>query len=120
MSETALTLAFLPLDPATVGHTLVIPKKHIADIWEADDESLAACISHVRRIADAAWRAFQPEGLNIIQSNGTAATQSVFHLHFHVVPRWPDDQFGLTWPDNPRLDSEQEVVVTRLRDALRD
>lgn len=120
VSERDLSFAFLPLNPATLGHALVVPKKHVSDIWDADDELLAGCISHVRQIAAAAWRAFQPEGLNIIQSNGTAATQSVFHLHFHVLPRWPDDKFNLVWPENPPIDTSPDVVATRLRDALRD
>ncbi|MFC2285285.1 MAG: HIT domain-containing protein, partial [Corynebacterium matruchotii] len=81
------TVAFFPLRPATFGHTLVVPRRHIPDIWglpEAD----AACLSRaVLRVAAALRAAVAPAGLNIIQSSGAAATQTVPHLHVHLVPR---------------------------------
>lgn len=92
------TVAFFPVEPAALGHTLVIPRRHVADIWELGDE-LACRLSMVTlNAARAIRRAMQPDGLNIIQSNGAAATQTVFHLHVHVVPRWEGDAIGRIWP----------------------
>ena len=92
------TVAFFPLEPATLGHTLVVPRRHVADIWELDDELACRLATVTLRAANAIRRAMQPEGLNIIQSNGAVATQTVFHLHIHLVPRWERDGIGRIWP----------------------
>jgi histidine triad (HIT) family protein len=92
------TVAFFPIEPAALGHTLVAPRRHVADIWELDDELVCRLGMVTLRAAHAIRRAMQPDGLNIIQSNGAAATQTVFHLHVHVVPRWGGDAIGRIWP----------------------
>ena len=92
------TVAFFPTEPATLGHTLVIPRRHVADIWELGDALACRLAIITLRTAHAIRRAMQPDGLNIIQSNGAAATQTVFHLHVHVVPRWEADAIGRIWP----------------------
>lgn len=92
------TVAFFPIEPATLGHTLVIPRRHVVDIWELGDELGCRLTMVTLRAAHAIRQAMQPHGLNIIQSNGTAATQTVFHLHVHVVPRWEGDGIGRIWP----------------------
>lgn len=98
--RTDQVLAFFPLEPATLGHTLVIPRKHVRDIWELDDDTAAALAVATLRVASAVRDAMRIDGLNIIQSNGEAATQSVMHLHVHVVPRWHHDRMGPIWPEN--------------------
>lgn len=92
------TVAFFPMEPATLGHTLVIPRRHVADIWELGDELACRLAMVTSKAAHAIRRAMEPDGLNIIQSNGAAATQTVFHLHVHVVPRWEGDGIGRIWP----------------------
>lgn len=91
-------VAFFPLEPATLGHTLVIPRRHVRDIWEVDDEIARLLATVTLRAAHAIRRAMKPDGLNVIQSNGEAATQTVFHLHIHIVPRWEGDSIGRIWP----------------------
>lgn len=109
-------VAFFPLRPATLGHTLVVPRRHIPDIWELP-EADAACLSRtVLRVATALRAAVTPDGLNIIQSNGVAATQTVPHLHVHLVPRWAADVMGPIWPANPP--SHPPQVLDNLRDKL--
>ena len=109
-------VAFFPLRPATLGHTLVVPRRHIPDIWELP-EADAACLSRtVLRVATALRAAVTPDGLNIIQSNGVAATQTVPHLHVHLVPRWAADAMGPIWPANPP--SHPPQVLDNLRDKL--
>lgn len=93
-----VTVAFFPIEPATLGHTLIIPRRHVADIWELDDELMRCLGTATLRAAHAIRRAIEPDGLNIIQSNGSAATQTVFHLHVHVLPRWAGDGIGRIWP----------------------
>ncbi len=81
------TLAIMDVMPQADGHTLVIPKAPAADLFEASPESLAATIATTQRVARAVRKAFTAPGVMIAQLNGAAAGQSVFHLHFHVIPR---------------------------------
>lgn len=91
-------LAFFPLEPATPGHTLVIPRTHVPDVWAAPAPLVAELMTGVLRVGEAINAAIHPEGMNLITSAGKAAEQTVFHLHLHVVPRWTRDGFGRIWP----------------------
>lgn len=86
--EDDLVLAYLDINPFTKGHTLVIPKKHSANLLETDDETLAAVITRVKKIAAHLKAKLGADGFNILQNNGEAAGQTVHHLHFHIVPRY--------------------------------
>jgi histidine triad (HIT) family protein len=77
-------VAFCPLHPATPGHTLVVPRRHVPDIWALDDDTAARLTRATLRLAGVMRRPLAPEGLNIIQSNGAAATQTVGHLHVQL------------------------------------
>ena len=113
-------VALLPLEPATLGHILVIPREHIPDIWSLDDETAHALTDATMRIARAVRAAISMDGLNIIQSNGEAATQSVFHLHIHVVPRQADDGMGRIWPPETNWsDHAKNDAQDKIRAALR-
>lgn len=113
-------LAFFPLNPATPGHTLVIPKTHIADLWQADEPLTSDLMGAVIRVGRAIDRALSPEGMNLITSAGETAEQTVFHLHLHVVPRWKRDGFGKIWPlETTYEDAELGDVADRIRAACR-
>lgn len=114
-------IAFFPVDPATPGHTLVIPRAHVADLWDLDASLGADLMGAVVRVGRAITAALKPEGMNLITSAGTAAEQTVFHLHLHVVPRWTRDGFGQIWPvKGKRYQDEQlEDVADRIRAACR-
>lgn len=109
-------VAFFPLRPATFGHTLVVPRRHIPDIWELPEQTAAHLSRTVLRGAAALRAAAAPDGLNIIQSSGAAATQTVPHLHAHLVPRWAADAMGPIWPAKPP--SHPPQVLDDLRDTL--
>jgi len=114
-------VAFFPLEPATLGHTLVVPRQHVIDIWSLDEDTGAQLARVTMRLAKVMRRALQPEGLNVIQSNGEAATQTVCHLHVHVVPRWAGDAVGRIWP--PETDysqGEKDAAWETLRAACRE
>ena len=81
------TLAFMDIMPQADGHTLVVPKVAGEDLFTTPPESVAAAMRTVQKVAGAVKKAFGPPGVMIAQLNGSAAGQSVFHLHFHVIPR---------------------------------
>ena len=114
----AHVVAFFPQNPATVGHTLVIPTDHITDIWELDEATAVTLTAYTLRVARAVKQALSPDGLNIIQSNGAAATQTVGHLHVHVVPRWTGDAMAQIWPSESRSAEHSEGEVLREGEAL--
>ncbi|TQJ91651.1 HIT family protein [Streptomyces sp. SLBN-31] len=119
VAETAQTLTFLPVHPAHAGHVLVVPRRHVADIWELDGPTAAAVGAEVLRAAHAVRAAHRPEGLNIIQSSGEVATQSVPHVHVHVVPRYLGDRMPRLWPEKGEEDQDLlDDSARRLRAAF--
>lgn len=113
-------VAFFPTEPATPGHTMVIPRVHVPDLWALDDPALGAeVMAAVIRVGRAIQAAVQPEGLNLISSAGAVAEQTVFHMHLHVVPRWRRDGFDAIWaPATQQIDDEsRERLAVRIREA---
>jgi histidine triad (HIT) family protein len=96
------TLAFMDINPANPGHTLVIPKRHVRDVYELDEETAAAVMKATARVARAIKRALQPDGMNLVQSNERAGGQEIFHFHIHVIPRWYGDGLRLARPPEVR------------------
>ena len=86
--EDDVVLAYLDISPFTEGHTLVIPKAHSEGLLDTPDETLAAVLARVRKVAAHLKSALPCDGFNILQNNGEAAGQTVKHLHFHIVPRY--------------------------------
>jgi histidine triad (HIT) family protein len=101
-------VVFFPGDPATIGHTLVIPRRHVPDIWSVEAQLAAQLGRATVKVALAVRNAMHPEGLNVIQSNGEAASQTVQHLHIHVVPRWHADAIGRIWPPETTFPESQK------------
>jgi histidine triad (HIT) family protein len=114
-------VAFFPLEPATLGHTLLVPTAHIPDIWALEDIQASALAVATLRVAHAVKAAMSPDGLNVIQSNGEAATQTVPHVHVHVVPRWLGDGMGPIWPAESNWSEQQKTdALQAIRDAMGD
>lgn len=109
-------VAFFPLNPATKGHTLVIPRRHVADVWELDVPLGAQLMAAVVRVGKAVLEAVRPEGMNLISSKGAAAEQSVFHLHLHILPRWEKDDLGRIWPKKTAYEAiDLDALAERIR-----
>lgn len=107
--------AFLDISQVTKGHTLLIPKKASANIFETDEETMKHIGAALPKVANAIKRAFNPDGLNIIQNNGQFADQSVFHIHFHLIPRYENDidGFGYKWETHEDIlnnDAKQQIA----------
>jgi histidine triad (HIT) family protein len=113
-------VAFFPLEPATPGHTLIVPTVHVPTLWEADLDLAAELMKAVVLVGRAIQDAAAPDGMNLITSAGAVAEQTVFHLHLHVVPRWSGDGFGAIWPRENRYEDPErlEGLAERIRDAF--
>ncbi|MFZ5835259.1 MAG: HIT family protein [Pseudomonadota bacterium] len=85
--ETAEILAFMDIMPQSPGHCLVIPKKHAPNLHEVSADDAATLIRATRHLAGAVNTALKPDGIGVYQFNGSAAGQTVFHIHFHIIPR---------------------------------
>jgi histidine triad (HIT) family protein len=84
--EDAQTVAFLDIRPAAPGHTLIIPRLHSRDLLDAAREDLEATVRTSQRVARGIYTVIEPDGIRVAQFNGTAAGQTVFHYHLHLVP----------------------------------
>lgn len=116
--EDEQTIAFMDINPANPGHTLVVPKQHVRDIYELDEETAAAVMRTAARVARAIRAALEPEGLNLLQSNGRAGGQAVFHFHMHVIPRWYGDGLHLARPPVQRKRQAIEEVAAMIKAHL--
>ncbi|WP_323711009.1 HIT family protein [Mammaliicoccus lentus] len=108
--------AFLDISQVTKGHTLLIPKNASPNIYETDAETMKHISEALPIVANAIKKAFNPDGLNIIQNNGEFASQSVYHIHFHLIPRYKDDidGFGYIWETNEdKLDDAKKEEIAK-------
>ena len=121
MYEDGAVMAFMDIAQPRHGHGLIIPKQHVQDIFELDDETGAVLISALRRVALATKEAFQPEGITVWQQNGPP-WQEVPHLHFHVLPRYRGDSLMRPWPTplQPAPRDELDRQAALIRQALAD
>lgn len=120
--EDNVVKAFLDISQGTPGHTLVIPKTHVKDIFAYDPDLAAAVFSRIPKIARAI-KASDPNiiGMNIVNNNGQVAYQSVFHSHFHLVPRYSDDDdFKMIFKDNSAnyTPAKYTAVLDRIKAQL--
>jgi histidine triad (HIT) family protein len=112
--EDATTVAFLDATPAARGHTLVVPRRHVVDVWDADADVLADVARTAHRVAALLRDRLAPDGLTLRQNNGPASGQRVDHLHVHLVPRWHGDG-NVGWPWPPPQDLDLDALLAQLR-----
>ena len=110
VDEDEHTVAFMDIHPWTRGHALVIPREHYADIHEIPDQTLAQVAGASKRLAGRAADNLQADGVNLLNSAGRAAWQTVFHFHVHVIPRYDDDPLEL--PIRPQEGDPEEIKQT--------
>jgi histidine triad (HIT) family protein len=84
-------LAYLDINPISKGHTLVIPKSHTQGLLDTSEETLGKLLATVKKVASHLKTALACDAFNILQNNGEAAGQTVFHIHFHIIPRYNGD-----------------------------
>ncbi len=97
--------------PATRGHSLILPKEHYANIYEIDDETAGKAIKLAKKMAGHMTEKLGCDGFNIVQNNGLAAGQTVFHFHIHLIPRYKDDGQRIGWkPGEPTAEEQSEIL----------
>jgi histidine triad (HIT) family protein len=116
--EDDLTMAFLDINPATRGHALVICKAELSGLLDLSDEILVATARTTQRVAAALMAALKPDGFNIVQNNGAASGQVIFHYHVHIIPRWAGDGALTPWRPGSSDPAQLAVDVALIRDQL--
>ena len=106
----------LDLGPATRGHALLLPKNHFANLFELDDETAQKAILVAKKMAGKMKAALGADGFNLVQNNGEAAGQTVFHFHMHLIPRYENDNAGILWEPGETT-PEERAEVKRLVDG---
>jgi histidine triad (HIT) family protein len=115
VAEDERTVAFMDINPGTRGHLLVVPREHSVDVLETAPEDLQATILTAQRMARQVSERLGADGVNLLNCCGSAAWQTVFHLHFHVIPRYNDDPLKLPWIPAPGDATEIAAVAEELR-----
>ena len=115
VDEDDRTIAFMDISPATRGHALVVPRRHARDLLEIEPDELAAVTRAAQRLARRVHDRLEPDGINLLNSCGRAAWQTVFHFHVHVIPRYEDDPLQLPWTPSEGDREEIAKVAEQLR-----
>jgi histidine triad (HIT) family protein len=114
--EDERTIAFMDINPATRGHLLVIPRAHSRDLLEVPAEDLAACAGAAQELARRLDERLGADGVNLLNSCGREAWQTVFHFHVHVIPRYAGDPLRLPWTPAPGDRDEIAAAAAELTD----
>ena len=107
----------LDLSPASKGHALILPKEHYANLYELPDEVAAKVLIVAKNMITKMTKALGCDGYNIVQNNGEAAGQTVFHFHMHLIPRYKDDQVVLGWKMGSLTDEDKEDILAKLKEV---
>ncbi len=109
VDEDKRTIAFMDINPATRGHALVVPRRHTRDLLSIDSDDLCATATAAQRLAARMSERLGAAGVNLLNSCGAAAWQTVFHFHLHVIPRYSEDPLRLPWL--PAAGDEKEIAA---------
>jgi histidine triad (HIT) family protein len=109
------TIAFMDISPATRGHALVVPRNPARDLLEIDPDDLEATVVAAQRLARRVKERLDADGVNLLNSCGQAAWQTVFHFHIHVIPRYEADPLRLPWKPTPGDSGEIAATAQQLR-----
>ncbi|MGH2914058.1 MAG: HIT family protein [Solirubrobacteraceae bacterium] len=113
--EDERTVGFMDINPATPGHALVVPRAHARDLLEIEPEDLAATVAAAQELARRASQRLGADGVNLLNSCGAPAWQTVFHFHVHVIPRYRGDPLRLPWIPAPGDAVQIAATAAQLR-----
>lgn len=106
--------AIMDIFPAAKGHIIILPKKHSANLFELEDETAAKTLLVARKLAKAMKEELKCDGINLLQNNGEAAGQTVFHFHIHLIPRFTNDTVKMTWTQGKYEDGEAAKLAAAI------
>lgn len=104
----------LDIEPASKGHALIIPKEHYANLYELEDELAAKAFVLAKKMITKLTDILGCDGYNVLQNNGPAAGQTVFHFHMHLVPRYKDDTVQIGWKLGKLTDQVKEEILSKI------
>lgn len=113
--EDDLFRVILDLSPAAKGHALILPKEHCANLYEIDEDTVAKAFVLAKKMVAKMTDVLGCDGYNIVQNNGEAAGQTVFHFHIHLIPRYKDDNAGLGWNMGTLTDEDKQDILSKLK-----
>lgn len=119
--EDDVLMAFLDISQSTKGHTLLIPKAHFENVFDIDENTIAHIHKQLPKIAKAIIKAFNAQGVNIVNNSGKVAGQTVFHYHVHIVPRYKEnDGFDIIYTNNMNKYSKEDLeeIASQIREQL--
>lgn len=108
----------LDVAPAGKGHALILPKQHYKDLYEIPDEVVQRAIVLAKKMITVMTEALECDGFNLIQNNGAAAGQTVFHFHIHLIPRYRDDGLKLNWVPGELTEDVKNDIISRIEDII--
>lgn len=109
----------MDISPAAKGHTIMLTKKHFANLLELEDKVAEKGLIVAKKVATAMKEQLGCDGINLLQNNGEAAGQSVFHLHFHIIPRYKDDNVKLPWVPVKYEEGEAMELATKIANRIK-
>lgn len=113
--EDELVKAFFDINPASEGHTLIIPKKHYDNIYEIPENVLERIIIVVKKLAIVYKKALDVKAVNILHASGKDAQQDVFHFHIHLVPRYEKDRLNLWYQSQPEVKANFDKILEKIK-----
>lgn len=116
--ENDSAFAFLDANPATRGHTLVVPKEHAETLTDLSASSTGKLFESVREVAEAVEEAMEPAGFNLMQNNGKEANQEIGHAHVHIIPRYKDDNIDYEVENGSLDEQDPEKITDKIRENI--
>lgn len=105
----------LDVGPASLGHALILPKEHYANVFEMPEELLSKCMNLAKVWGEKLVKGLNADGLNLVQNNGLAAGQTVFHYHLHLIPRYEGDNVGGLWTPGTLSEEQKKEILEKIK-----
>ncbi len=116
--EDDLVKVIFDAGPASEGHVLIIPKSHADGIYDLTNEQAERIFAVAVKVSNALKKAFEPDGLNVVQNNGEIAGQTVFHFHMHLIPRYKGDGVNVGWNPKELTDDARQEMLEKVKSCL--
>lgn len=105
----------LDVGPASLGHALILPKEHYGNLFEMPEELISKCMNLAKVWGDKLVKGLNADGLNLVQNNGIAAGQTVFHYHLHLIPRYEGDSVGELWTPGTLSEEQKKEILEKVK-----